>query len=39
MLYDSKMLKSFPQSFAFAHLPRQAAVVYLLPPFTAAFVS
>jgi hypothetical protein len=21
MLYDSKMLKSFPQSFAFAHFP------------------
>jgi hypothetical protein len=39
MLYDSKMLKSFPPPFTFAELPAQAAVPYLLPPFTAAFAS
>jgi hypothetical protein len=28
MLYDSKMMKSFPRSFAFPHLSPHAATVY-----------
>jgi len=42
MLYDSKMMKSFPQSFAFFPLAprgRHDAAWRRFPSFTAAFVS